>query len=209
MLGNRIAEARRRKGWTQRDLADHMGTTQQTIQRYEAGARDIKASVLVDLSRVLDVSVAYLLGMTDSNSQRTESVEAPLYGTIAAGKPIEMIAADAYYPIPAQVYEQWPHAFLLRVEGESMNRILPNGCYALIDPCSEVINDGQPYAIRIGDNNATIKRIRRIVGGYELLPDSTDPSFQPQQLDKDDFDETTFTVIGHVVWHCLPYEWLY
>lgn len=209
MLGNKIAEARKAKGWTQQYLADRMGTTQQTIQRYETGTRDIKASTLRLLSETLNVTVAYLLDMTDTYAKLSESVEVPLYGAIAAGVPIDMLPIEAYYPIPAEVFAKWPEAFLLRVEGESMNRILPNGCYALVDPCARIDCDGQPYAIRVGSLEATIKRIQIIGNQYMLLPDSTDPSFQPLELTEDCEGNRTLTIIGRIVWHCLPYEWSY
>jgi len=59
----RIREARERLGWTQSDLAKKMGTTQQTIQRYEAGAVDVNSSKLVRLAEILGTTVDYLIGI--------------------------------------------------------------------------------------------------------------------------------------------------
>lgn len=210
MSQNKIREARKAKGWTQQELAERIGTTQQTIQRYEAGTRNLKASLLAQLSEVLDVTVAYLLGMNDDETTtQPDSVNIPLYGSISAGKPLEIESAEALYPIPAEVCRRWPSAFLLRVEGESMNRILPNGCYALIEPRTVVEYDNQPYAVRVGDLDATIKRVRRLSYGLQLIPDSTDPSFQPQAFDIDGQGGPSLSIIGRVVWHCIPYDWSY
>lgn len=209
MQPNKILEARKAKGWTQQDLAERMGTSQQVIQRYETGARNLKASVLVRLSEVLGVTVAYLLGMTDGVDDRMGFVGVPLYGSIAAGRPIEMEATDTLHPVPITIYERWPSAFLLRVEGDSMNRVLPNGSYALVNPCSSVDHDGQPYALRINDRNATIKRVFRVADGYELRPDSTDPHYQPQIITPESSPVDTVAIIGRVVWHCIPYDWSY
>ena len=208
-MENKIAEARRAKGWTQQELAERMGTTQQTIQRYEAGSRNIKSSVLARLSEELDVTVTYLLGMNDADESAPAYVQIPLYGSIAAGQPIEMESADALFPVPVEISNRWPNAFLLRVEGESMNRILPNGCYALVDPCSEVDFEGQPYAVRVGDVDATIKRVRTNGHVYELVPDSTDPTYQPQALGMDALGSPNVSIIGRVVWHCIPFDWSY
>lgn len=207
MSQNRISEARAAKGWTQQYLAELMGTTQQTIQRYETGARNITASTLKKLSETLGVTVAYLLGMTGNGTRSDGYAETPLFDSIAACVPIEMLETDTRFPIPAEMHEKYPNAFLVRVEGESMNRILPNGCYALVDPCKEIDLDGQPYAIRVGELDATVKRVRRTDAGFELLPDSTDSAFQPQELKGD--DGSTFAVIGRVIWHCLPFDWAY
>ena len=206
---NKIREARGAKGWTQQDLADRMGTTQQTIQRYEKGTRNIKSSVLAQLSEVLDVTVAYLLGMSESGTPQADAVNVPLYGSISAGKPLEMADAEAMYPIPVDVCDRWPNAFLLRVEGESMNRILPDGCYALISPRTAIDYDGQPYALHVGTCDATIRRVRRLACGLELLPDSTDPSFAQQTIEPANHGAPSLSVIGRVVWHCIPYDWSY
>lgn len=205
---NKIREARRAKGWTQQDLAERMDTTQQTIQRYETGARDLRASALAKLSQVLDVTVAYLLGMSEGDAPLARTADMSLYGTIAARRPLEEVESVPY-PVPTEVLSRWPNAFLLRVEGESMNRILPNGCYALVDPCTAIDYDGQPYVVRVGDLDATVKRVRKIPGGLRLAPDSNDPSFQPQDFHLAGQNETSLSIIGRVVWHCIPYDWSY
>ena len=62
MTTNRIRTARLAKGWTQADLARELGVSQQAVQAWETGARDIRAGRLAELSRVLGVTASYLLG---------------------------------------------------------------------------------------------------------------------------------------------------
>lgn len=202
MQMSRLTEARRAKGWSQMELAERLGIAQQTIQRYEAGSRDVKASTIVRLCETLGVTASYLLGIEDGNEDAT--IEVPVVGPVAAGNPLEMEESHRNYAVPATVRKRWPNAFLLRVEGSSMDRVLPDGCYALVDPCDDVDHDGQPYAVRVGDLAATVKRVRRVGGSYELAPDSHDPSFQPIILGDEEL-----SVIGRVVWHCIPYDWSY
>lgn len=209
MSAYKIAEARSAKGWSQQRLADELGTTQQTIQRYESGARDIKSSVILQLSETLGVTVSYLLGISEeSPSADVSSMQSvPLLGSIAAGTPIEMRAVDNSFPVPARIMEQHPHAFLLRVDDESLNRVLPNGAYALVDPCDEVESNGKPYAVCVNGYDATIKRVRRLSNGFELAPDSTDPTYRSVVYDYGIEGTETITVIGRVVWYTLPYDW--
>lgn len=209
MSAYKIAEARAAKGWSQQRLADELGTTQQTIQRYESGARDIKSSVILQLSETLGVTVSYLLGVSEeAPSADVSSMQSvPLLGSIAAGTPIEMRAVDNSFPVPARIMEQHPNAFLLRVDGESMNRVLPNGSYALVDPCDEVESSGKPYAVCVNGYDATIKRVRRLSNGFELAPDSTDPTFRSVVYDYGIEGTETITIIGRVVWYTLPYDW--
>lgn len=209
MYGYKIAEARIAKGWSQQELADKMGTTQQTIQRYEAGARDIKSSVLIKLSSVLGVTISYLLGMENANIPFGGFIETPLYGAIAAGTPIEMLPVEDTQPVPSKVHEKFPNAFLLKVEGESMNRVLPNGCYALVDPCDSVERDNDPYAVCVNGYDATIKRVRQLANGFQLIPDSDDPTYTPKTYNYNEEGTEQITVIGRVVYYVLPFDWTF
>lgn len=210
MSGYKIAEARIAKGWSQQQLAEKIGTTQQTIQRYESGARDLKSSVIIKLSSALGVTISYLLGLKDTDDGsvlENQFVDVPLYGSIAAGTPIEMMEVEDTFPVPARMHDAHPEAFLLKVEGESMNRILPNGCYALVDPCETVEENGAPYAVCVNGYDATIKRVRKLNNGFELVPDSTDPTYPVQTYNYNEPGTETITVIGRVVYYVLPFDW--
>ena len=138
---------------------------------------------------------------------RPKYVEVPLFSRIAAGKPIEMEDYEDTFPIPAFIHDRYPDAKLLKVDGESMNRILPNGCYALVDPCDEVLHDGKPYAVCVNGYDATVKRVRKLNNGFELVPDSTDPTYTPTVYNFNEPQTDPVTVIGEVVYYVLPYDW--
>lgn len=146
-------------------------------------------------------------GLKVKGDDRPDFVDVPLYGSIAAGTPLEMTPVDDVHPVPREMHERYPEAFLLRVVGESMNRILPNGCYALVDPCEEVDAPGQPYAVCVNGYAATVKRVRPLANGFELDPDSNDPTFRPTVYDYGEESTETVTVIGRVVWYCVPFDW--
>ena len=59
----RIAEARHIRNWSQEQLAEAVGTTQQTIQRWETGAVDPKISKVEAMSAALGVTMSFLLGV--------------------------------------------------------------------------------------------------------------------------------------------------
>src|SRR3982751_5187523 len=58
-VGARVRLRRTLLGLSQEKLADAIGLTFQQVQKYERGANRVGSSRLYDLSRVLDVPIAY------------------------------------------------------------------------------------------------------------------------------------------------------
>ena len=61
-LGARIAQARKDRGLTQQQVADHLGIVQQTYAHYEMGNVRFPASTLPILSKVLGLAPEELMG---------------------------------------------------------------------------------------------------------------------------------------------------
>ena len=139
-------------------------------------------------------------------ANKPRPVFVPLYGSIAAGIPIDMQEADDSFPIPGELHAAFRNAFMLRVEGNSMNRMLPNGSLVLIDPCSTIEVSRQIYAVAIDSQPATVKRVILHDNGLTLQPDSDDPTYKPQLLDYSMADTPEVSTIGRVVWWCSPFE---
>ena len=55
--------------------------------------------------------------------------------------------------------------------------------------------------------DATIKRVRKLNNGFELVPDSNDPTYRPQTFNYNEPGTQTITVIGRVVYYVLPFDW--
>lgn len=217
-IGNNIHSIRVNYGLTQAQLAELTGISQTSISAWECGKSvprlsSVKQIVdafpdleLDDLySQVLGYSRRVLRGTNESPDSRF--LYAPLYGSIAAGKPIDMLETDALHPIPGVLAKRYPRAFYLKVQGESMNRRLPNGCFALINSQVAEAIDGKVYAVCVGTSSATVKRVRKRDGAIVLEPDSTDPSFRPQVFEGAGQEgEQELSIIGQVVWYTVPYD---
>ncbi len=61
----RIRSMREDSGLFQRNLADHLGCTQQTYSRYETGELEPSLTVMEELAGFYGTSVDYLMGLTD------------------------------------------------------------------------------------------------------------------------------------------------
>lgn len=85
-VGQRLRQRRTLLGMSQGKLGDTVGLTFQQIQKYERGANRIGASRLYDLSRVLDVSIAYFFEEmpNEISEDRYEIVNAHLSNDVSA-----------------------------------------------------------------------------------------------------------------------------
>ena len=72
MLGARIAALRKQTGWNQAELAQRLQISPSAVGMYEQGRREPSADTLVDMARVLGVSVDYLLTGTPQPQERDE-----------------------------------------------------------------------------------------------------------------------------------------
>lgn len=75
-VGKRIREARKAKGINQGELAEKLGVSLDTVSRWETEKRQPRSDDLANLSRELDVSIAYLMGVMDTlELPSTESIQ--------------------------------------------------------------------------------------------------------------------------------------
>lgn len=61
-IGQRVRKARKDKGYNQTELANVLGKSIRTIQKYENGEIEISLSMINELAKVLDTTSTYLLG---------------------------------------------------------------------------------------------------------------------------------------------------
>ena len=78
MIGERLQEARKRRGLTQSELSRRAGMTPAAIWQIEAGQRQPAADTIIRLCRALGVSADWLLGLTAGipEERQTVAVEA-------------------------------------------------------------------------------------------------------------------------------------
>lgn len=207
-----------KEGMTQAGLAVAIGVSNQLVSKWLSG--EVKAprgdnleaiASLFRLRRPFDImsdgGVDYLLGesIAETHAPYTTSSQAPLYGRIAAGTPIAMIPVRDRVWCPPDVLEAHPRGFFLRVEGESMNRVLPNGSLAFVDPELNV-ESGQIAALNVNGCDATVKRVLFGSTSVTLVPMSYDASFRDKLYDRANPNDDTISLIGRVVWRMFPSE---
>jgi len=69
-LYKRIRDLREDRDLTQREMAKNLNCSQQVYSNYELGQRDIPTDILIKLSVFYDVSVDYILGISDNPKKK-------------------------------------------------------------------------------------------------------------------------------------------
>lgn len=65
-LSLRLVELRKSRGFSQRQVAEMIGTIERSYRRYESGEREPVLSSIVALARLYGVSTDYLLGLLET-----------------------------------------------------------------------------------------------------------------------------------------------
>lgn len=180
-LSKILKKRRKELGLTLAQVADAVGVTEATVQRWESGnIKTVRYEKLAPLSSLLGVSPADLMGWSSdddlpSNISRIEPMQKiPLVGQIACGAPIlaEQNIED-YVDLPGHIRAD----FALTCKGESMiGAGIRTGDIVYIRKQEEVEN-GQIAAVMVGGDEATLKRVYTKPGVVQLVAEN--PNIAP------------------------------
>ncbi|MBP3401688.1 MAG: helix-turn-helix domain-containing protein [Clostridia bacterium] len=201
MLPNKLKEMRKAKGLTLEDLAEKLGTSRQTIHRYENGTiSNIPPEKVVLLAEALDTTPASLMGWESGEQLSTfdniipiSMKRLPILGEIACGKPIYASEEHESY---ALVDSGVDADFCLVAKGDSMigARIL-DGDIVFVRAQSSVDN-GEIAAVII-DDEATLKRVYFYPGESKLILSAENPKYAPLVYVNEELDQ--INIIGKAV----------
>lgn len=203
---------RKRAGYTQEEVSRITGIALGTLRRWEQGVNEPDMGSIIQLAKLYRTTTDNILGTEFAtfiapSSSESDFVDVPVLGVIAAGTPIDMMEIDDTHPCPSTIRNNHPNSGWLRVEGDSYNRKIPNGCYALVDFDMKEPKDNTPFAVCVNGYNATIKNVRKLANGFELIPNSYDPTYLPIIYDYNKDDTEEITIIGQVVYASFPFDW--
>ena len=202
MIGEKIKELRKNKRMTLLELADAIGTSKQTIHRYENGTiANIPHEKISALAEALGTTPAALMGWSEGDgmigaigSEAPVRIKRlPILGDIACGKPI--YAAETYESF-AITDKSMDADFCLRAQGDSMTgaRIF-DGDLVFIRSQSSVDN-GEIAAVIINDE-ATLKRVYFYPEESKLILSPENPRYAPLVYIKDELE--SIKILGKAV----------
>lgn len=199
---DRLVKLRKELSLTQEEFAQKIGYTRTAISAWEIGRNEPSNADTVKIADFFSVSTDFLLGKTDVRNNNIDNNEkqfymCPVYGQISAGQPNwaeECI--EGRLPLDPNlmgIINPEEHYFL-RVNGESMNKIIQNGAFALIHK-QDMVENGEIAVVLVNGYDATLKKFTQQGDLIVLEPQSSDESFKTQVYDKN----TTVKVLGKYV----------
>lgn len=206
----RIRDKRIENGITLAKVANKLGVTEATAQRYESGSiKNIPYEHICTYGEILNCSPAYLMGWEDNNSpretdtsisnpppSRKKGVVINVLGRVAAGIPIEAIEDIIDTEEITEDMAKTGNFFGLQIHGDSM---VPNICDndIVIVRQQEDAENGDVVIAMINGDDATCKRLRKYRDGIELIPNN--PNYKPMFFNNKEIDTKPVKIIGKVV----------
>ena len=78
----RIRDLREDKDLTQKKVGELLNMSQTGYNQYEIGKNDIPTKILIELARIYDTSIDYILGITDERKPYPRNIKKQLQFTV-------------------------------------------------------------------------------------------------------------------------------
>ena len=199
MANNRIKELRKAKRITLERLATAVGTSKQTIQRYETGViANIPTDKIALLANSLGVSPSELMGWDDPISSFDNIIplktrRLPVIGTISCGDPIY---AEQDYGSYVQINASIDASFCLKAKGDSMiGARIYDGDLVFIRE-QDTVDNGDIAAVIINDE-AKLKRVYYYPDESKIVLTPENPRFAPLVYTKEELN--SIKILGKAV----------
>lgn len=199
MLSEKLKEMRKAKGYTLDMLAEAIGTSKQTISRYESGAiTNIPPEKVQALAKALSTTPSELMGW-DSESEGFRGVtplnikKLPILGEIACGEPIY---AEEQRESFVSIDKSIDADFCLRAHGNSMTGARIYDGDIVFIRAQNMVENGEIAAVIIGDE-ATLKRVYFYPDEGKLILTPENPHYAPLVYVKNELDAVK--IIGKAV----------
>lgn len=174
------------------DVADEIaGFDAASLSRFERGQQGIATDKLFAVAKVLGIPLSDLYARAEGrelpNALAGPAIYArvPLLSSVQAGQWREIMGG-------AQIQEmaEWvattakvsPYAYALRITGDSMEPLLPNGAVVIVDP-DAVADNGKIVVVRQNGNEATVKKL--VIEGSKQYLQPINPRYPILEANQD------------------------
>jgi len=178
-----VRRAIKEQGTNQTEVAKAVGLpSQSALSELLKGKRNVR----VEEARRIYSHLKLVAGATEPIKT------VPIIGLSNAGAWREAVGVPiGTMSIPSAIGSK--DAFAIEVKGDSMDMLIEDGGYVLVDPAQRQLYDGKVYLIENAEYETTVKRYK--ANPARFVPMSTNPEHKEFPL-----GEGHYRVIGRVVW---------
>lgn len=208
-----VLKAKRKElGLTLAQIAEKIGVTEATVQRWESGnIKSLRHERIAKLADILGVTPAVLMGWDEptaptlpSPTITEDTVTFPVITSVAAhydSVSIDESAAGEKIEVPrAYLKGRKAEDFCaMRVRGDSMYPAFQNGDIVLVLRQSTMNHSGEIGVISYGDDEMTIKRINYVDGEDWLKLVPLNPAYPPRRIEGVDLESRHIIGIPQVL----------
>jgi len=213
-----LRQIRERRGWTQKDLAKRLNTTDVSVSRYEKEDNRLTLPLLKQMSKALGCSIAEIVGEADLQANPPPAVidgAVELMGEVYAAIPVfaGKVAAgdgaiiDVAEPVHHHLFRRdWlrqvtssapPRLAVVKVDGDSMWDTLHHGDQVLMDTGVTRIARDSIYVLSwAGEEDLIVKRCQRDPRSRLITVKSDNAAYETWRDVRDD----AIRVHGQVIW---------
>lgn len=201
-IARNIRAVRTRNNLTQEEFGEIVGVSSMAVSQWETGRAVPRMGAVQKISDYFHISKGSLIDEDSSTltklpiSGSTATLPLRTLGKVHAGvMDDDAVCDDEEIQVPERVVLAYPDAFLLRVEGNCMDRVIPEGSHVVVVP-HKVPTNGSIVVIRDDTYEAIMRRYYKGSSALMLSPDSYEEEYQDIIV----HDGQEITLIGVVVW---------
>lgn len=210
-IGANIRRLRERNGLTQEEFGKIAKVSAMAVSQWENDRAVPRMGAVQALADHFGISKGEIID--DDPAAKTPANALPVYssgeatvpllamGRVHAGDLADEEEVERRVEVPASVLAAHPRAFALVVEGDCMDRVVPEGAHVLVDPGREPSNG----SIAVVETEGYRAVMRRWYRGSSTLMLSAD-SFSDHEDMIFGHDDGPVRVVGTVVWWQAPGE---
>ena len=204
VLGERIKLLRLDWGFTQKELAAHVNKSESAVRMWELGKSEPDIETIKLLAQIFDVSTDQIItdtpellyALRPASATKLRGTRIPVYGSVAAGIPIEAITdIEDYEEIPEDLSRTGQFA-ALKIKGDSMEPRFTEGDVVIVK-LQDTVENGDIAVVLVNGDEATCKKIKKTPEGVMLI--STNPAYEPMFYSNKEINEKPVRIWGRVI----------
>ena len=195
------------------ELSEKLDISYSTVSDWKNGKKMPRGGSLQKLSDFFNVNLSTLLedNSTDSPEENQDKKTLPLYGNVAAGAIAEIEGVDVWnvetIDIPSVMlgrYANDDHLFSMYVNGDSMNKVIPNGAIIVAKTLDNCLYKDGDIVIFSHNEEYSLKTYRpNMIDGFVVFEANSDnPTFKNIPIDHTKlYEADKVNIYGKVIFY--------